>query len=82
MCAQCESKNKLLQKHDKNKTRSLQNTYPKLMLNILQVVWDSTSIYIHGKPSKKKELKKLPYYMWAMFTHVHPCVAHVHPCRN
>jgi len=34
----------------KNMTRTKQDhdkyTYPKLMLNIVQVVWDSTSIYI------------------------------------
>jgi len=41
----------------KNMTRTKQDhdkyTNPKLMLNILQAMWDSTSIYIHWTPNKK-----------------------------
>ncbi len=28
-------------------------TYPKLMLNKLKLMWDSTSIYIHWAPKSK-----------------------------
>jgi len=52
----------------KNMTRTKQDhdkdTYPKLMLNVLQVMWDSTFIYIHWAPNSKKLFKILPFYMW------------------
>jgi hypothetical protein len=43
---------KIEQDHDKY-------MYPKLVLNILKVMSDSTSIYTHWAPSSKKLLKKL-----------------------
>jgi hypothetical protein len=43
---------------------------PKLVLNILKVMWHSTSIDIHWAPSSKELFEKLPTYMWSMFTHV------------
>jgi len=52
----------------KNETKIEQNydkkTYPKLVLNKLKVLKNSTSIYTHWAPSSK------PIYMWFMFTHV------------
>ncbi len=53
------------QNHDKN-------TYLKLMLNRLNVMCNSISIYTHWALNSKKLFKKLPTYMWPMFTHVHP----------
>jgi hypothetical protein len=52
--------------------------YLKLMLNKLKIMGNSTFIYTHWAYSSKK----LPIYMWPMFTHVRPCVAYVHPCVN
>ncbi len=51
------------QNHDKD-------TYLKLMLNRLKVIWDFIFIYTHWAPNLKKLLKKLPTYMWPMFIHV------------
>jgi hypothetical protein len=52
----------------KNGTRIEQGcdkrTYPKLVLNKLKVMWDSTYIYTHWAPSLKIPLKKLPTYKW------------------
>jgi len=48
-------------------------TYPKLVLNKLKVMGNSTSIYTYWAPSSKKFLKKVPTYMWPMFTHKCPC---------
>jgi hypothetical protein len=45
-------------------------TYPKLVLNKLKVMRNSTFIYTHCALSLKKFLKKIPIYMWFMFTHV------------
>jgi hypothetical protein len=70
MCAQCECKRTLLQKHDKNKTKSDKDTYSKLVLNRLKVMWDSTSIYTHQTLSLRMFFKKLPTYMWPMFIHM------------
>jgi len=67
----------------KNMTRIEQNhdkdTYPKLVLNRLKIIWDSTSIYTNWAPSSRKFLKKFPTYMWPMFTYVHPRVTHLWP---
>jgi len=49
-------------------------TYPKLVLNKLNVMKFFTSICTHWAPSPKKFFQKLPIYMWPMFTHVRPCV--------
>jgi hypothetical protein len=45
-------KNMTITKQDYDK-----NIYPKLLLNILQVMWDSTFIYVHWTPSSKKLFK-------------------------
>jgi hypothetical protein len=37
----------------KNMTTIEQDTYPKLTINKLKVMWDSTSIYTHWAPSSK-----------------------------
>jgi hypothetical protein len=60
------------QNHDKD-------TYPKLMLNGLKLMWDFTFIYTNWALSSRKFLKKLPTYMCPMFTYVQPCVTHVWP---
>jgi hypothetical protein len=71
-CAWCERKRNLFQNHDNNK-------YPKLMLNILKVVWNFIFIYTYWAPSSRKLLKKPPIYMWSTFTHVWPMCTHVWP---
>jgi hypothetical protein len=63
----CKNETKTKQGYDKK-------TYPKLMLNTQKVMENSTSIYTFWAPNSKKFLKKLPIYMWPIFTHVHPCV--------
>ncbi len=45
-------------------------TYSKLVLNILKIMGNCTSIYTPWAFSSKKFFKKLPFYMWPMFTHV------------
>ncbi len=45
-------------------------TYPKLLLNILKVMEKFTFIYTPWAPNLKKFFKKLPIYMWPMFTHM------------
>jgi hypothetical protein len=45
-------------------------TYPKLMLNWLKVIANSTSIYTPWASSSRKFFQKLPIYMRPMFTHV------------
>ncbi len=57
-------KEEIEQGHDKT-------TYPRLVLNKLKVMGNSTFIYNPWAPSSREFLKKLPMYMW---THVHPCV--------
>ncbi len=58
----------------KNMTRIKQDhdkyTYPKLVLNRLKVMWDSTFIYTHWALCSNKLLNKLPTYMWPVFIHV------------
>ncbi len=44
------------------------------MLNKLKVMGNSTFIYVHWAFNSRKIIKKLPIYMWPMFTHVHPRV--------
>jgi hypothetical protein len=70
----------------KNMTKIEQNhdkyTYLKLVLNIIKIICDYTSIYTNWAPSSNKFKKKLPTYMWPMFTYVQPCVTHVYPCEN
>jgi hypothetical protein len=44
------------------------------MLNRLNVMGNGTFIYTHSAPSSKHKFKKIPIYMWPMFTYVHPCV--------
>ncbi len=67
-----------LQERNKNKTRLWEETYPKLVLNKLKVMGNSTFIYTYWAHSLRKFLKKLPTYMcthvWPMWTHVYPCV--------
>jgi hypothetical protein len=48
-------------------------TYPKLMLNKLKVMGNSTSIYTPWAPNIRKFIKKLPIYMWPMFIHMCQC---------
>jgi len=43
---------------------------PKLVLNMLNVLGNSTFIYIPWVPNSRKFLKKLPIYMWPMCAHV------------
>jgi hypothetical protein len=40
------------------------------MLNKLKVMENFSFIYTYWAPSSKKFLKKLPTYMWPVFTHV------------
>jgi hypothetical protein len=62
---------KIEQDHDKN-------TYQELVLNKLNVICDSTSIYTHWAPnSNKLKNKKNSTYMWPMFTHVWLMSIHV-----
>jgi hypothetical protein len=51
------------QYHDKD-------MFPKLVLNKLKLIWDSTFIYTHYASNSKNFLKKLSTYMWPMFIHV------------
>jgi len=46
------------------------NTYPKLVLNRLNVMCDSIFIYTHWASNSKNSFKKNVTYMWPMFTHV------------
>jgi hypothetical protein len=48
---------------------------PKLVLNILKVMKNSTSIYTPWVPSSNFFFKKFPIYMWPVFTHVCPCAS-------
>jgi len=48
--------------------------HPKLMLNKLNVMGDSSYIYTHWAPNSKKKFKKFQIYMWPKCIHVHPCV--------
>jgi hypothetical protein len=48
--------------------------YPKLVLNKLKIIWDSTFIYTHYVPNLEKLHKKLSAYLWPMFIHVQQCV--------
>jgi hypothetical protein len=61
---------KIEQDHDKD-------TYPKLILNKLNVMWDSTFIYFYWAPSLQKFFKKLSTYTWPTFTHVWLVSIHV-----
>jgi hypothetical protein len=56
-------KEEIEQGHDKK-------TYPRLVLNKLKVMGNSTFIYNRWAFSSKEFLKKLPMYMWSMFSHV------------
>ncbi len=53
------------------------DTYPKLVLNKLKVMSDFAFIYTHWALGSRKLLKKLPTYMWPMFTHVWPMLIYV-----
>jgi hypothetical protein len=44
--------------------------YPKLVVNKLKVMGNFTFISIDWALSSRKFSKKLPTYMWPMFTHV------------
>jgi hypothetical protein len=44
--------------------------HPKLVLNILKVMGNFTSIYATWALSSRKVFKKFSIYMWPMFTHV------------
>ncbi len=57
-------------------------TYPRLVLNILKVMENSTYIFTYWAPSLRKFLKKLSSHMWPIFTHVDPCMAHVYSYVN
>jgi len=69
-----ESNEILLQIRNKTTQSYDKKTYLKLVLNILRVVNNSTSINTHWTSSSKKFINKFSIYMWPMFTHVHPCV--------
>jgi hypothetical protein len=56
-------KEEIKQGHDKK-------TYPRLVLNKLKVVGNSTFIYNPWALNSKEFFKRLPKYMWPMFTHV------------
>jgi hypothetical protein len=45
--------------------------HPKLVLNKLKVMGNSTSISTHWAFNSKMFFKKILIYMWPMFTHVH-----------
>jgi hypothetical protein len=47
-------------------------TYPKLVLNKLKIVENSTFIYTPWALNSRKFFKKLSIYMWPMCAHVHP----------
>ncbi len=49
-----------------------ENTYSKLVLKGVKVMWDSTSIYTHWAFNSRKFFKKNSTYIWPMFTHVQP----------
>ncbi len=66
MCAQCECKKTLFRNMKITKQDHDKYTYPKLVLNKLKVMWDSTSNYTHWALSSRKLLKKLPTFMWPM----------------
>jgi len=66
---------KIEQDHNKD-------TYPKVMLNKLKVMWDFTFIYTHCTPNLKKILKELPTYMWPMFPMCDPCAPMCGPCPS
>jgi len=67
-------KNMIKIEQDHNK-----DTYQKLVLNRLNVMCNSTSIYTHWAPNSNK-LKKKKFNLHVV--HVQPCVAHVYPCGN
>jgi hypothetical protein len=46
---------------------------PKLVLNKLKVMENSTFIYIYWVPNLKKFIHKFSTHMWFMFANVHPC---------
>jgi hypothetical protein len=48
--------------------------YPKLVLNKLEVMGNSTAIYIYWVLNLKKFINKFLTHMWFMFAHVHPSV--------
>jgi len=48
-------------------------TYPKLVLNRLKVMRNSSSIYIPWALNSRKFLKEFPIYIWPMFTYLCPC---------
>ncbi len=54
--------------------------YLKLVLNILKESY--IFIYTLSAPNSKKFSKKLPIYMWPMFTHVHQCAPMCELQRN
>jgi hypothetical protein len=56
-----------------NKTRLWQENVPKSNVEQTKVMKNSISIYTPWAPSSKKFIKKLPIYMWPMFTHVGQC---------
>jgi hypothetical protein len=58
------SKTFYYKKETKTKQGYDKKTYPKLLLNTLKVMGNSTFIYTYWAPSSKK---------WPMFIHVHPC---------
>jgi hypothetical protein len=55
----------------KNKKGCDKRMHPKLILNRLKVIRNFTSIYTHWALNSRKFLKKLPTYIWPMFTYVH-----------
>ncbi len=59
----------LIAKKKQNKVMT-KKMYPKLVLNRLKVMRNSTFIYTPWAPSSKKFFKKLPINMWPMYTHV------------
>jgi hypothetical protein len=64
----CKEKTKIEQSYNKK-------MLPKLMLNILKVTENYTSIYTQWAPNSKRNFNKLPTHIY--MARVHPCMAHM-----
>ncbi len=73
-CVKQDSNKILLQEGNKNKTRLWQKKIPKLVLNILKVMGNSTFIYTYWAHNSNNFFKKTSNLNVA---HVHSCVTHV-----
>jgi hypothetical protein len=63
----------LLSRINKTKQGYDKKTYPKFVLNILKAIKNSIFIYTLYAPNSRKFSKKLPIYMWPMFSSAHQC---------